>query len=757
MKKNIYFFFLVLLPQCVFAQSVYIPLRISEEIFLDGMLNESSWKEAPLIDRFQQSDPHPGQPATEKTEARILYDDQYIYVGVKCYDSLPSKIISTNLERDPVQEDNDGVGIFFDTYHDRNTGIYFESNALGARYDADVAGNGGFYNVNYNTFWDVETKIDSDGYTLEFRIPLSSLRFQQKETVLMGVKIVRLVKHKNELVYFPSFDPKVQDPFAKVSLCADVIFKNLKSKKPVYLTPYAIANYNESYSLNPDGTAYEKNSEFLTRKRFAESETADKILSNIGADLKYGLTKNLTLDLTANTDFAQVEVDNRIINLTKYEINLPEKRTFFLESQNYLNMYLGYSGLIFNSRAIGREIDSNGVDHVIPIYFGARVTGKVKGLQFGALNMQTKGVDAYQFHAQNFTDIRFRQFFGKQGSFIGGIFTNRMSTDSKILSSRTAGPDFVIKLDEKNIFGGGAVATFDHSVHEKTFDDNVFYNLFYFHQSSEGFHHSSDFDVIQKHFVPEMGFIPENDILYLNTGNGWRFKINGDKKITFWYARENTNYTEKLASGKPETFFQNIETGILFKTGTAIDATPVEFKRDLIFSSWNIHHNIYIPEGYYKMLTADAQYSSAQTKKYFFLVYARYGDFYGGRMVKLNPQVNYIFNRYLKVNFTYQYVRIKFPGAYSQDGRPVYESHLVSGNFSVTLSTHFSIKLLAQYDNLSNSIGNNLRIRYNPKEGTDLFIVYNSGVNTDITRLDPHLPRFSNQAVTIKFSKTFGL
>jgi len=437
-----------------FPQQVpYRPLRISESITIDGKLAEPAWQLTPMESDFMQTDPYPGDSATLKTEVRVVYNDDYLYIGIRCYDD-PAKLIRLKLERDFTVGEDDGTAVTLDTYHDKYTGICFISNTLNARWDAQVLNDGIDQSESYNTFWDAATHVDSMGYCTEYRIPWSSLRFEAEPEVVMGIRIARLVKRTMELTTYPRCDPSTSEAWDNISFAREIVFQNLKSRKPFYFIPYAIANYSMQQVLNSDGSAYQKETEFLVRKHFVDNEIFDKILSNIGADAKYGLSKNFTLDLTVNTDFAQAEVDDIIINLTKYEVNLPEKRSFFLESAHYLTFTFPSGNQMFTSRSIGNE---NG--EIVPIIAGARVTGKTNGWQMGILDMQTKGIPTSNIAPHNFFVFRTRKDIDPLGSFVGGILTNRLNTDSTLASNQTIGLGILKRFDEHLSFLGGAAST----------------------------------------------------------------------------------------------------------------------------------------------------------------------------------------------------------------------------------------------------------------------------------------------------------
>ena len=710
------------------AQQRYKPFRITGELKLDGNLNEPEWKSSLPITDFIQVDPYPGALPTERTEVRILYNDSYLYFGFHCYDKEPDKIVRFFMDRDFELGKDDGISVQLDTYNDKNTSVLFITNALSARFDAEVSSNGANSNNNYNNFWDAVSVNDSSGYSTEFRIPFSSLRFEQKEKTVMGFRFARLIKRKNELLTYPKCDSSIQNQWKNVSHAAELEFSNLHTKKPIYLIPYVIANFEKLNKLNTNSTAYESSDVFLKRKHYSSSETVDKIISNLGVDLKYGISKNFTLNATVNTDFAQAEVDNRIINLSKYAIYLPEKRSFFLESQSLLSYSVGNYTQLFNSRRIGIEDGQ-----AVPIIAGLRITGKQNGWGIGALNMQTADVKDKEISAQNFSVFRWRKYYDAKGSFWGGIITNRFSTGNNSVSNQSYGLGAVNNINDKWSVGFGTAVTYDSLVN-KTFDKNSFINVFLTKNVNEGFFHGMNFEHVGKNFNPAIGFNPETDYCFISLSNGKRTRINGIHSINYWSIKTELQYRWKLLSQLTETRFANIKGELDWKKGSALSLIPAEFKEDRLFESWQINDNILVPAGYYQMFTGILDYIYDESKSYTGEFLGKYGDFYGGKIFTLNPSFDYIINRFFRININYEYNQINFPMDFSESKNPVYRSNLIALNLTITQSSKFSIKLLAQYDDNSNSLGGNLRLRYNPKEGTDLYIVYNSALN--VNRLD---------------------
>lgn len=751
--KKLFFFLLFLYCFKIVngQQERYKPLRITDPVLLDGMLDEPVWQQAQTADDFMQADPVSGAVPSEKTEVKILYNDDFLFVGIRSYDAEPDKLIANSLERDFSTGNEDGVAFVIDTYHDRNTGLAFITNLLNARWDEEFAQNGSSENESYNTYWDVANHVDEKGYTTEFRIPFSSLRFEPKETVTMAFRIVRLIKRKNEYLIYPRCDPKIDEPYFKIALGCEMEFHNLKSRKPFYFTPYVIGNYSEEVVLNAGGTSYQRNSEFLTQKGYAKNETLEKILSNIGADVKYGLSKNFTLDLTVNTDFAQAEVDNRIINLSKYEVNLPEKRSFFLESKSYLSYGLLSGDELFISRRIGKE---NGL--IVPIIGGARLTGKSNGWQMGMLNMQTTKISNENIPAHNFFVFRTRKDIDEKGSVAGGIMTNRINFDNTHTSNQSLGLSIVKKIDE-HLSYLIAVAGTTEDWNPKAFSRSTYYEGGFFRRGREGWTYSFTGDYIGREFNPAMGFTSENDLGNVHTDFGYRWKADESKKASYRFLNTNFRYKWKPFLDKEESFFANFESGINFKSGAEIEATFIEYFYDVLFSDWQIADHILIPTGPYKMFAPDIQLNSPEKGSYNASLWFKCGDFYGGNRISLTPSVTLRLNKHFKAGLDYEYNRIKFPDSFSDNGNALFQTNLVSANISFFFSSKLSVKILSQYEDISHQLSSNLRIRYNPQEGTDLFIVINQSLNAMRSQLDPTPPLVSAQAVTVKFLKTFAL
>jgi len=725
------------------------PDRIYTPIVLDGKLDEDVWQQAGRLESFIQCFPRIGAPPSERTEVRLLYDDTFLYIGITAYDSLPSRIIATGLERDVYYSSDDHVCIALDTYNDKRQGILLATNALSARFDEEVFDNGNSFNAAYNTFWNVRSTRHAQGYFAEFQIPFSSLRFQQAQEVIMGLKVVRYIKHKNEYDIFPVTDATVANAVWRINNCQEIAFTDLKAKKPFYLIPYAKAYYQQTKAWNNDASRVERASEFMHRNNFSTHSTTDKILSNIGFDIKYGLSKNFTLDVTVNTDFAQAETDNRIFNFTRFAINLPEKRNFFLESKDYLGFSTGSGMLLFNSRTIGIEKGS-----MVPIIGGVRVSGKANGLQLGFLDLQTGGLGSLQVDPQHFTVVRLRKEVWGNGSYIGGMITNRVSTQGDAFNNQTVALDLVKRFKDNKWIAGVNLATTNDKRAQGYFNESSMANVVINRVAALGYNQTTSVEYVGKNFRPLCGFAPDSAYVLATTSNGyiWKWK-NGGKKNLYWITNM-INYKYRIVNSTHESMYTELELGSSFKSGANIVVTPFAGREYLPYD-WNINGDVTFPSGYYGYPGIKVRYDGKQTRPLNYSITTQVSGFYTGS--RCNTLVNgyYAFNRNFRFTYKYEFNTIQFPAHNSQSASTTFTSNLVALGFAFTQSIYFSAKALVQYDDISKTVGGNFRIRFNPKEGTDLFIVYNPRVNTAFPELQRAV--VDQQTFIVKFTKALSL
>ena len=388
---------------------------VAEGPTLDGdVVNDPIWAEAAPIGGFLQYQPFEGQPVSERTEVRMIFTRDTLYVGVVCYDSDPSGIIVADSRRDTSLNNTDSSQRIFDTSQDRQNGFVFGTNPAGIEYDgqvtnegmgggglsmAQMSGSGGGFNLNWDGAWEVRAKISEIGWSAEFAIPFKTLRYPQGSDQTWGVNFQRNIRRKNEQAYWARI-PR-QFNIYRVSIAGSIagiqppVFRNFK------VIPYVLGQVNKVGVRPVDSVG----------------------LGDMGADAKYNITPSLTLDATYNTDFAQVEVDDQQINLDRFTLFFPEKRPFFLENAGFFSV--GNQGEVdlFFSRRIG--LSNNG--QAIPLYGGGRVSGKVGLWNVGLLNMQTQESEAFSTPSNNFGVVRLMRELPNR-SAIGGLFVNRQGS-----------------------------------------------------------------------------------------------------------------------------------------------------------------------------------------------------------------------------------------------------------------------------------------------------------------------------------------
>ncbi len=393
--------------------------RITGKVDFDGKPYENAWssvEQFPLV----MHKPNFGNEPSEKSEVMIGYDDDYIWIGARLFMKDASRIFTPTKKRDDQVSGIDAFGVVLDAYNDNESGLAFYTTPTGLRTDYAIANdavmNGGdpFGGMNYswNTFWDVKTTRDDKGWYVEMRIPFYSLKFTTQQNITtMGIIIVRNISSNSEIDTYPSIDPKYgYGAIDKPSLAKRVTIEGAKPTRPLYVSPYALAGYGVDYELDQTGTNY-------LRK--------EKPTVNAGLDIKYNINSNLTLDLTGNTDFAQVEADDQMVNLTRYSLYFPEKRMFFQERASLFSFGLGgHSDNLFYSRNIG-IVDQTPVR----IYGGARLVGRVGNWDLGFLDMQTAAFD--ETPGENFGVLRLRRQVINKNSYVGGMFTSRLGMNGE--------------------------------------------------------------------------------------------------------------------------------------------------------------------------------------------------------------------------------------------------------------------------------------------------------------------------------------
>ncbi|MEO7156292.1 MAG: DUF5916 domain-containing protein, partial [Vicinamibacterales bacterium] len=402
------------------AVKATVPMKV------DGVLDEASWSLAPIVDRFIQQEPQEGQDATDRTEVRVVYDAGHVYIGVHAYATLA--VSATEMRRDADRLfDEDNFQVILDTFHDSRNGYMFLTTPLGAKLEQQIfdegegGGRGGTANINRNWdgVWDAAAKITSDGWTAEIEIPFSTVRFAPSDAQVWGVNFQRHTRRKNESALWAPL-PKAYT-LTRVSMAGELRgLSGISRGLDLRLKPFLVGGM---HNVQASATHH-----------------ATDGIHDVGLDARYGLTAGLNLDVTINTDFAQVEVDEQQVNLSRFGLFYPEKRDFFLENSNFFTM--GTASAFTTTQVqtdlfFSRRIGLSDAGTPLPLLGGVRVAGKSGRHNIGALDIQTG--DAFGVPGANFFVGRYSRDVFKR-SRVGAIFINKDSAGSSVFN-RTMGLD----------------------------------------------------------------------------------------------------------------------------------------------------------------------------------------------------------------------------------------------------------------------------------------------------------------------------
>ena len=693
-------------------QAIEIP-KIDQSIKLDGIADENAWEDAAVFPLIMQTPVFLKEPS-EHTDVRLFFNDKFLYVSAKMLYTNISLMSRPGKQRDYFSGNCDWFGILMDSFNDNENMVAFFTNPNGLRFDAAVQNDAsmGFEDVNlsWNTFWDVETRIDEQGWYTEMRIPISSIRFQvENDTASMGLSMFRYIPKKNETQTFPAIDPRHGDMASwKASLSAPVYLAGTEPDLPVYITPYAIGGYERFYELNESETAWDL------------SKTPKY---NIGLDAKVGISNNLTLDLTVNTDFAQVEADDQQINLTRYSLYFPEKRPFFLEKSDVFNFdYLGGQNL-FYSRRIGLNDEES-----VPIIGGARLTGRVGSWDIGLLDMQTASKD--EIRGENFGVIRTKKNILNPGSYIGGMLTSRISPEGNF--NYAYGIDAVVHPFGDDYLTVRWSQTYETGATNKFWSEDPTRLLarwerrnlkgwsydFLYTWSGKEFNPGVGFEMIDNYYgtrgTLKYGWLPEDESTVLRTHNL-------SNTTLLLYNSENRSLQSIMSMGTWEFSTRKGYSGnINLRYNKEIVQDSLEFSRSEV------------PPGTYDFFDIMLMAMMKPGTRLGGMLMSELGQFYDGWRFSLNLQPMLNISPSLDINPTYRFDRVKFT-----DRGQEFTNHILGIKALLMISTKLSFTSFVQYNTDIEAWLINARFRYNPREGNDFYIVYNEGLNTNLYRESP--------------------
>jgi hypothetical protein len=702
-------------------------LSIDTPPVIDGVLNEAVWQSAPVLTDFIQRIPRDGTPASQPTEVRILQDDDALYVGVWLHDSEPSGITRGEAVRDYNLEQSDAVILILDTFRDQQNAFVFGTNPTGIEYDGQVAnsgqggggfggggnqrqqgGSGGGFNLNWDASWSVATSTDAAGWYAEFRIPFSTLRYASGPDQAWGLNVVRRIRRLNEQSFWSPV-PREFDQY-RLNYAGTLEGLNPPTQRLVQVTPYALQRADRNYLAGDESFAH---------------------TTEVGGDAKIQITQGLTLDLTYNTDFAQVEVDEVQTNLTRFGISFPEKRPFFLENAGRFSVGGGGSQLFF-SRRIG--ISPAGP---VPILGGGRLSGRAAGLNVGALHIVTDELEGLR--PQNeYSVVRVARELPNRSS-IGGAFMRRAS-DVDNDWNRTYAVDGQLGLGEAVSLSSFLAKTETPGLdgRDHAFDMQGSY-------TTRAFRGTLNYREVGEDFNPELGFLPRDGYRY-----GQAFAMTYHRPEQFLGIREirpHASYFE----------YRNIDTDFVQSAKLHLD-THFEWQDGMEFhpgfnwvkegleQPYEISPGIIVPAGTYSGWEAQWVFYTDESSVVSFNggVYA--GSFLSGDRISPYATMTFRPNSSLSASLRVDHNDVNLP-------QGDFEQNVVGLRLSYFVTPSISIQSLTQYADRADIWSTNIRFGWLDQAGSGLFVVINQANGFDTLARDTPLSR----SFVIKYSKLLNV
>lgn len=706
--------------------------RVTSPVTLDGVVDEPAWDAVTPLPLYQHG-PVVGGPLTERTELLLAHDENYVYMAARNYMRDPSSLAETTYKRDSWSDEDDQIGLILDTFDDSENAVAFVLYATGARIDASVRNDArtmASVNVDWNTFWDGSVSRDDEGWYAEMRVPLSSLNFETdaEGRVRMGVLLYRFIARTGEHQMYPEVPPDWGFwSFVKPSKGARVDFDGLKRRRPLYVTPYVLGGLSHRFALDEPATAYERSTE--TQRE-------------IGGDVKYGLSSNVTLDLTINTDFAQVEADNQQVNLTRYSLFFPEKRQFFLERTGNFSFDFDGSNQLFYSRRIGlRDGDP------VPLLGGARINARAGSTDLGALVMRSRSVaDA---SAETFGVIRLKRQVLNANSYFGHISTVRMDADGVY--------NLAVGLDTRiNAFGDDYLTVAlgktleSDGVNLETALDNARVWAEWRNTRAIGLAYDLGFAYAGPEYRPGLGFESRRDYTAVTGGGAYRWRPEegsgspvAEQGVVLTGATYLRNGDGSLESGSLDLSYELALTSNQFFTA------GVRGTDDDLTEPFNLSDDAWVPVGRYRGLEGRVNYTMPTRFPVRTNVVATAGRFFDGNRWSVLLSPFWTPSPRFKVTGAYEANHITF-GARDQ----TFTAHVARMQTEFMLDTRVTLSSLVQYNSAADDVSVNARLRINPREGRDLYIVYSESVRTDLGTAAILPPRSRGRTLLIKYSQT---
>ena len=730
-KTSLFIIFFLSFQSTIYSQEDFIKVRpevkinyIENDPIIDGnVINDKIWNSIFPITSMTQVTPNFGEPSSEKTEIRLAYTDRNLYVSVVGFDSDPSKIVVSDSKRDADLNDEDSFLFILDTYNDFQNGFLFGTNSDGMQYDAQIDNEGignfnpnsrqkggtlGGTNVNWDASWEVKTIKGDFGWSAEFSIPLSSLRFLPGENKTWGLNFQRNISKNSETSFWASlplgFDIK------RVSISGKLKGLDLKSPKNLKIIPYTIGN-----------ASYQK----------LDNQTDVSVDLDAGFDIKYSLTPGLTLDLTYNTDFAQVEVDEQQVNLDRFNLFFPEKRAFFLENAGQFSVGSPGEVDLFFSRRIG--IGDEG--QVVPIKGGGRISGKIGQTNVGILNMVTDEISDQNIYENNFSVARVNHDFNNSRSSLGVVYVgkNEMGDSNKHYNN-------VYAIDGKLGLGKKADITGFFSKSDSPGIDSSDHSFkLIANYNWDGWRINAGYTEVGEGFNPEVGFLmrsafkkPEFIVFKQIRLKDFGPLLEVRPHIAH---RSYFDFQDRLVSS-----WTHIDNHWVWPSGFEIH-TGVNITSEGVFDAFKIS-DVEIPSGEYYHNELQLYIKSNPNTALSFTSRTVIGGYYGGDRFLFSNNIKYRIGNKFNSTLNLDYTKLNL-----ENGDI---NALITGlRLSYSFSPKMYLQSLIQYNNVTNVTSVNTRFGMLQTANSGLFIVINFIKDSD------WFDYINNRSISVKYSYQF--
>ena len=708
-------------------------VRLDEPIRLDGRLDEAVYENTLPVTGFLQTIPDEGEPATEETEGWITFDEENLYVSARLWESVPeNQWVANEMRRDTQQlRNNDHFSVLLDTYYDRRNGFLFYTNPLGARADIQVT-NEGSPNLDWNPIWDVRTGRFEGGWTVEIQIPFKSLRYRPGRAQIWGLQLRRAIRRKNEWAHLTQIPQSALargtggSAILRVSAAGTLIgLEAPEASRNLEVKPYVISG--------------------LETDRAALPPRSNDGHADAGLDVKYGVTENLTADFTVNTDFAQVEADEQQVNLTRFQLSFPEKREFFLEGRGIFQFAPSQFAAaatsenlpaLFFSRRIGLESGK-----LVPILAGARLTGKAGPFDVGALRIQTGKDNALSVESTNFTVVRLRRdIFRRSG--IGALFTRRSASPGADGSNQTFGLDASLSFSQNLSLTAYYARTRTLGLPD---DDRSYLGVLSYYSDLWGamLEHLR----VEENFNPGVGFIRRRG--FRETRAIARFSpqlesIDAIRRLTF---RASIDYIEHAAKGFVESRHGLAQFQIEFESSDVLDLMYTD-SYEYLADDFQISSGVVVSPGRYAFRDLEVDLSLGLQRSFSGTAVLQRGSFYNGDKTTLGfrrGRINVSERLSLEPTLLFNWVDLP-EGSFRTD--------LAVTRVNYAFSARMFFGGLVQYNSGNDSFSMNLRLRWEYRPGSELFVVYTEARDTDVVN---RFSELSNRGLTVKVNYLFQL